>query len=71
MKPGRSIRSRSRRKCARSIPTIRPRLQPIKYTVLWYAPSVNRWVRRTYKLQVEGRLRSSNTEELTDYSRKP
>lgn len=39
--------------------------------VLWYAPSVNRWVRRTYKLQVEGRLRSSNTEELTDYSRKP
>jgi hypothetical protein len=39
--------------------------------VLWYAPSVNRWVRRTYKLQAEGRLRSSNTEELTDYSRKP
>jgi len=39
--------------------------------VLWYSPSVNRWVRRTYKLQVEGRLRSSNTEELTDYSRKP
>jgi hypothetical protein len=40
-------------------------------TVLWYAPSVNRWVRRTYRLQVEGRLRDSNTEELTDYSRKP
>ena len=39
--------------------------------VLWYAPSVNRWVRRTYKLQIEGRLRSSNTEELADYSRKP
>jgi hypothetical protein len=39
--------------------------------VLWYAPSVNRWVRRTYKLQAEGRLRGSNTEELTDYSRKP
>jgi DUF3108-like len=39
--------------------------------VLWYAPSVNRWVRRTYKLQIEGRLRDSNTEELTDYSRKP
>ena len=31
--------------------------------VLWYSPSVNRWVRRTYKLQVEGRLRSSNTED--------
>jgi hypothetical protein len=38
---------------------------------LWYAPSVNRWVRRTYKFQVEGRLRDSQTEELTDYSRKP
>ena len=38
---------------------------------LWYVPSINRWVRRTYKLQVEGRLRDSQTEELTDYSRKP
>lgn len=38
---------------------------------LWYAPSINRWVRKTYKLQVEGRMRSSNTEELADYSRKP
>jgi hypothetical protein len=40
-------------------------------STLWYAPSVNRWVRKTYKLQVEGRLRDSQTEELTDYSRKP
>jgi hypothetical protein len=39
--------------------------------VLWYAPSINRWVRKTYKVQVEGRLRDSQTEELTDYSRKP
>ena len=38
---------------------------------LWYAPIVNRWVRKTYKLQLEGRLRDSQTEELTDYSRKP
>jgi len=38
---------------------------------LWYAPTINRWVRRTYKLQIEGRLRESQTEELTDYSRKP
>jgi hypothetical protein len=37
----------------------------------WYAPSVNRWVRRISKVQVEGRLRDSQTEELTDYSRKP
>jgi hypothetical protein len=40
-------------------------------STLWYAPSINRWVRKTYKLQVEGRLRESQTEELTDYSRKP
>jgi hypothetical protein len=38
---------------------------------LWYAPSVNRWVRRTVKVHVEGRLRDSQTDELTDYSRKP
>ena len=40
-------------------------------STLWYAPTVNRWVRKTYKLQVEGRLRESQTEELMDYSRKP
>jgi hypothetical protein len=40
-------------------------------STLWYAPSVNRWVRKTYKLQIEGRLRESQTEELTDFSRKP
>lgn len=39
--------------------------------VLWYAPAVNRWVRRTYKMHIEGRLRESESEELTDYSRKP
>ena len=38
---------------------------------LWYAPSVNRWVRKTHKVQIEGRLRDLQTEELTDYSRKP
>jgi hypothetical protein len=38
---------------------------------LWYAPSINRWVRKTNKTQIEGRLRDSHTEELTDYSRKP
>ena len=41
------------------------------HATVWYAPSINRWVRRTYKLQIEGRLRESQTEELTDYSRKP
>ena len=38
---------------------------------LWYAPSFNRWVRKTTKTQIEGRLRDLHTEELTDYSRKP
>jgi hypothetical protein len=38
---------------------------------LWYAPSINRWVRKSHKVQIEGRLRDSQTEELTDYSRKP
>ena len=38
---------------------------------LWYAPSINRWVRKISKTQIEGRLRDSNTEELADYSRKP
>jgi hypothetical protein len=40
-------------------------------STLWYAPAVNRWVRKAYKLEREGRLRESQTEELTDYSRKP
>ena len=38
---------------------------------LWYAPTVNRWVRKTTKTQIEGRLRDSHAEELTDFSRKP
>jgi hypothetical protein len=37
----------------------------------WYAPSVNRWVRKTQQMSIEGRVREASTEELTDYSRKP
>jgi DUF3108-like len=40
-------------------------------TTLWYAPTVNRWVRKTYETHIEGRVRDSHTEELVDYSRKP
>ena len=40
-------------------------------STLWYAPTINRWARKTYKIQQEGRLRESQTEELTDYLRKP
>jgi hypothetical protein len=38
---------------------------------LWFAPTVNRWVRKVYKMEREGRLRESQMEELSDYSRKP
>lgn len=39
--------------------------------VYWYAPTVNRWVKRKTEARYEGRLRDSNIEELTEYSRKP
>jgi len=39
--------------------------------VFWYAPAINRWVKRTFETRSEGRLRDSVTEELTGYSRKP
>jgi hypothetical protein len=34
--------------------------------VTWYAPNINRWVRRTSALRAEKRLRSSMSEELAD-----
>lgn len=37
----------------------------------WYAPAVNRWVKRKTEIKFEGRVREARTEELTDYSRKP
>jgi hypothetical protein len=39
--------------------------------VVWYAPAVNRWVKRKTEGRFEGRLRDSFSEELTEYSRKP
>lgn len=39
--------------------------------VFWYAPSINRWVKKSHETRYEGRLRDSVTEELTGYSRKP
>jgi hypothetical protein len=38
--------------------------------VLWYAPAVNRWVKRKAEWRSEGRLRDSYSEELTEYSPK-
>jgi uncharacterized protein involved in copper resistance len=40
-------------------------------STIWYAPSVNRWVRKTSQMRIEGRVREASTEELADYSRKP
>jgi len=39
--------------------------------VVWYAPAVNRWVKRTTEWRSEGRVRDSFSEELTEYSRVP
>jgi hypothetical protein len=40
-------------------------------SVFWFAPAINRWVKKTHETRFEGRLRDSVTEELTSYSRKP
>jgi len=37
----------------------------------WYAPAVNRWVKRKMEWRFEGRLRDSTSDELTEYSRTP
>jgi hypothetical protein len=37
----------------------------------WYAPTINRWVKRKTETRAEGRLRDSVSEELTEYTRKP
>jgi hypothetical protein len=38
---------------------------------VWYAPAINRWVRKNTEVRFEGRLRDSFSDELTEYSRKP
>ena len=39
--------------------------------VYWYAPAINRWVKRRTEARYDGRIRDSSVEELTEYSRKP
>lgn len=39
--------------------------------VIWYAPAVNRWVRKTFDARAQGRNKDSVAEEMTSYSRKP
>ena len=38
--------------------------------VLWYAPEINHWIRRTSLTKIEKRTRDSTSEELTAFSRK-
>jgi len=40
-------------------------------SVMWYAPAINRWVRRQTEVRAEGRVRDSFIDELTEYSRRP
>jgi hypothetical protein len=37
--------------------------------VVWYAPKLNHWVRRTYSMKYAKHLRISTSEELADFSR--
>jgi hypothetical protein len=38
---------------------------------MWFSPQINHWVRRTFALRTEGRLRANSTDELIDLMRKP
>jgi hypothetical protein len=39
--------------------------------VTWYAPAINRWVKKQTEVRAEGRVRDSFIDELTEYSRRP
>lgn len=39
--------------------------------VHWYSPAINHWVKKTFEIRVEGRVRDSSMEELIEHSRKP
>src|SRR5262245_14074213 len=39
--------------------------------VTWYAPAINRWVKKKTEVRADGRLRDSNLEELTEFARRP
>ncbi len=39
------------------------------HTVVWYAPEINHWVRRTVTLKYQKHITSSTSEELSDFSR--
>jgi hypothetical protein len=55
---------------ARAFNIAAPSIVSESQVVLWYAPEVNRWVRRTSLTKLEKRTRSKTSEELTAFSRK-
>jgi hypothetical protein len=36
----------------------------------WYAPEINHWVKRSYELRIDGRVREKSSLELVDYGRR-
>lgn len=38
--------------------------------LMWFSPQINHWVRRSFILKAENRVRSSSTDELTDFIQK-
>jgi hypothetical protein len=38
-------------------------------TTIWYAPEVDRWVRRKFEIYVDGRLREATSDELIEVAR--
>jgi hypothetical protein len=34
----------------------------------WYAPAINRWVKRSWALRADGHLKDQHTHELVEYS---
>ena len=50
--------------------TVDPTKESETDVITWFAPSINRWVRRTFLTRFEKRVRSNTSEELVDFSRK-
>jgi hypothetical protein len=55
---------------ARAFNVAAPSVFTETHAVLWYAPEVNHWVRRTILQKVQKRTRESISEELTAFTRK-
>jgi hypothetical protein len=38
--------------------------------LMWFSPQINHWIRRSFILKAENRVRSSSTDELTNFMQK-